>query len=132
MTKNTEEMILQELFSLNHKIDRFQDDVRTQISDLNLRLKTVEETMVTKNDLAETKKELEQRMDKMVTKEEFEKRMEKMVTKEEFKKEMEKMVTKEEFKKEMDVQADDIAQIFHNTFKTLEKREKQLQLKILK
>ena len=44
--------------------------------------------------------------------------MEKMVTKEEFKKEMEKMVTKEEFKKEMDVQAEDIAQIFHNTFKT--------------
>lgn len=58
MTKNTEEIILQEIFNLNNKIDKFQDEVR--------------EKMVTKEELGKVKEELKE---VMVTKEEFKEEM---------------------------------------------------------
>lgn len=74
-TKNTEELILQELFNLNQKFDDLKNSTQRQLK---------------------------------------------------------RFATKEELKKELELQAKDIAQIFHNTFNTLEKRENKLKLELLK
>ena len=111
MTKSTEEMILNELFNLNHKIDKFQDEVR--------------EKMV-------TKEEFKREMDKMATKEELQKVKEELKSEMATKEDISKMVTKEEFKTEIDLQANDISQILDDIVKSFQNREKQLELRLLK
>lgn len=96
LTKNTEELILQELFNLNHKIDKFQIDTQEEF-------KAIRAQMATKEDLK------------------------RFAIKEDIK----KLLTKEEFKQEMNAQVKDIAQIFHDTFNTLEKRENKLRIELL-
>ena len=46
--------------------------------------------------------------------------------------EISKTLTKEEYKKSMETQNEEIAEIFHNTFETLEKREAKILLKLAK
>ena len=46
--------------------------------------------------------------------------------------EISKALTKEEYEKGLETQSKKIAEIFHNTFKTLEKREKNILLKMTK
>lgn len=117
MTQNTEDLILQELFNLNHKIDKFQDETRSQF-------KIMEEKMATKEEL----KALEE---KMATKEDIKAIRAEMATKEDFKKyatkeDLKNFMTREEIKKEFEKQSKDIADIFHDTFRTLQNREDKL------
>lgn len=104
MTKTTEELILQELFNLNHKIDKFQDETRE-------RFKVIEEKMATKDEL----KVLEE---KMATKED----LKIYATKEDLK----DFATKSDLKYELKIQAEEISDVFHETFRILQSREDNL------
>lgn len=91
MTENTEDLILQELFNLNHKIDKFQDETTE-------RFKAIEEKMATKEDLK------------------------RYATKDDLK----VFATKSDLKHELKIQAKEISEVFHETFRTLQNRENKL------
>lgn len=111
MRKATEDIILEELFNLSHKVDRMQETMATKEE-----LKALEEKMATKEDIKAVRAE-------MATKED----LKNYATKEDIK----EFVTNAQLKKEFDKQAKEIAQIFHNTFATMKKREKESEHRIL-
>ena len=115
MTKTTEELILQELFNLSHKIDKFQDETRNDIKELRTEMRENIDSLraeMNKNDEA-LRTEMRENIDSLRS-------------------DISKTLTKEEYKKDMEAQSKEIAEIFTDTFKTLEKREKNILLKIAK
>lgn len=133
LNQNTENLILQELFNLNHKFDKYQESNQRQFEELRGEIKTIKETMATKDELKAleakmaTKDELKALEARMATKED----LKRFATKEDLKKfatkeDLKDFVTKKDLKKEFDNQAEEIARIFHDTFHTLENREKKL------
>lgn len=126
MTKTTEELILQELFNLSHKIDKFQDETRKDIKELRTEMNKNDEALITemheninslrtelKQDIGDLRTEMHENIDSLRI-------------------DISKTLTKEEYKKDMEAQSKEIAEIFTDTFKTLEKREKNILLKIAK
>lgn len=111
MRKTTEDIILEELFNLSHKFDKIQETMTTKEE-----LKALEERMATREDIKAIREE-------MATKED----LKNYATKEDIK----DFVTNTQLKKEFDKQAEEIAQIFHNTFSTMGKREKESERRIL-
>ena len=128
MTKSTEEMILNELFNLNHKIDKFQDEVREKMVTKE-EFKREMDKMATKEELQKVKEELKS---ERATKGELQKVKEELKSERATKEDISKMVTKEEFKTEIDLQANDISQILDDIVKSFQNREKQLELRLLK
>lgn len=116
LNQDTENLILQELFNLNHKIDNYQESTQRQFEELRGEIKTIKETMATKEDLKNfaTKEDLKN----FATKED----LKKFPTKEDIK----KFATKEELKREMS----DVSQIFKDTFGELQRRENNLRLEL--
>ena len=132
MNQDTESMILQELFNLNNKIDRYQDSTQRQFDELRGEIKKMNERITTIETKMATKEELKALEAKMATKEELKALETKMATKEDLKKfatkkDLEKFATKAELKRELD----DVAQIFKDTFSELQRRENKLRLELL-
>ena len=113
MTKNMEEIILQELFNLSHKMDR------------------MEEKMVTKEELERTTKELKTELREEIKASNEQLREEIKVSNEKLKLELrEEMVTKEYFEKEMYKQAKEISEVINDTLAVASKDYKKIVSKI--
>ena len=142
LNQDTENLILQELFNLNHKIDKYQESTQSQIEELRGEIKTMNEKMATKDDLKAlearmaTKDELKALEAKMATKEDLKKfatkeDLKKFATKEDLKnyptkEDLKKFATKEELKRDMS----DVSRIFKDTFRELQRREDNLRFEL--
>ena len=64
LNQDTENLILRELFNLNHKVDKYQESNQRQFEELRGEIKTIKETMVTKEDIKKfaTKEELKREL----------------------------------------------------------------------
>ena len=92
-----------------------EDMILEQLFHLTRKVDKMQEDMATKEDIKAIRAE-------MATKED----LKNYATKEDLK----NFVTNEQLKKEFNKQAKEIAQIFHNTFETMEKREKEAEQRI--
>ena len=111
MTRNMEELILNELFKLSDKVDKMltKEEFKKEM-----------EKFATKEEL----RQLEDRIEKkFATKED----LKKLATKEDLK----QYTTHEELKKALEEQAKDISEVFQNTFITIEKMNRQTEERIL-
>ncbi len=142
MNQDTENLILQELFNLNHKIDNYQESNQRQFEEIRGEIKTIKETMATKDELKAleakmaTKDELKALEAKMATKDELKALEAKMATKDELKALEAKMATKEDLKKfatkeDLKRELDDVSQVFQDTFRELQRRENNLRMELL-
>ena len=160
LNQDTENLILQELFNLNHKIDNYQENNQRQFEELCGEIKTIKETMATKDEIKAleakmaTKDELKALEAKMATKEDLKnfatkEDLKKFATKEDLKKfatkeDLKKFATKEDLKKfptkedikkfatkeELKRELNDVSQIFQDTFSELQRREDNLRLEL--
>ena len=64
---------------------------------------------------------MQEKMSKLATKEELREEVSKLATKKELKEEISKVVSKKEFEEAMEKQAFEIAEIFHDSFRTTTK-----------
>ena len=156
LNQDTENLILQELFNLNHKFDKYQESNQRQFEEIREEIKTIKETMATKDELKalEAKMATKDELKKFATKEDLKKfatkeDLKKFATKEDLKRfatkeDLNKFATKEDLKKfptkedikkfatkdELKRELNDVSQILQDTFSELQKREDNLRLEL--
>lgn len=124
LNQDTETLILQELFNLNHKIDKYQESTERHFEELRGEIKTMNGRMTSiEGKVASIEGRVASIEEKNVIIEgKIASIEERMVTKEDIK----KFATKEELKREMS----DVSQIFKDTFSELQRGEDNLRLEL--